>query len=240
MSKPVNVPHLKTTMRSRAKGSMQFDPSSVLIHEAHHRIKNNLQLIAAMLQLQAQRSCSAPNVYGILAQASHRVRAVAQLHERLQHGVGGKVDAGEYLRDLCANLSCSLGLSGSQAVVVEAALMPLQSDCLLRLGMIVTELVTNAAKYGATPLGSCDIRVVLTPGCHNTVRLLVSDTGPGISDLAMLRSTNSLGLELVHHLTDAIGGQLEIDGAPPGARFTIRFPQQGQVDDASARNGLHA
>jgi two-component sensor histidine kinase len=201
----------------------------VLINEAHHRIKNNLQLIAAMLYMQARRNSGVPDVYSTLMQAGHRVRAVAQLHDRLQHDAGCDVDAGEYLHDLCANLSRSLGLSTSRAVVVKSPLVLLQADCMLRLGMIVTELVTNAAKHGITPSGTCHIRVVLTPTHHDTFRLLVSDTGPGIPDIASCGTHGSLGLVLVRHLTDAIGGRFEIDGTPPGARFIIRFPQGGKA-----------
>jgi two-component sensor histidine kinase len=201
----------------------RLDPTALLVNEAHHRIKNSLQLVAAMLQLQARRHFDVPVLHEALIQASHRVHAIAQLHDRLYRGAGGELDAGAYLHDLCADLSRSLGLSASHSVVVEAPPMPLQADRILSLGMIVTELVTNAVKHGMAPSGSCDVRVVLAPGHGNTLRLVVADSGPGIPDSASRGSTGGLGLHLVRHLTRTIGGRLEIDGTPPGARFTVRF-----------------
>jgi two-component sensor histidine kinase len=206
-----------------ARCMSRLDPAALLVNEAHHRIKNSLQLVAAMLQLQARRNFDVPVLHETLIQASHRVHAIAQLHDRLHRGTGGEMDAGVYLQDLCANLSRSLGLFASHAVVVEAPHVPLQADRMLSLGMIVTELVTNAVKHGIAPSGSCDVRVVLTTGHGNTLRLLVADTGPGIPDSTLRGSADGLGLHLVRHLTRTIGGRLEIDGTPPGARFTVSF-----------------
>jgi two-component sensor histidine kinase len=68
-----------------------------------------------------------------------------------------------------------------------------------------------------------DVRVLVTPGHGNTLRLLVADTGPGFPDSALRGSAGGLGLHLVRHLTRTIDGRLEIDGTPPGARFTVSF-----------------
>ncbi|MDO9711904.1 sensor histidine kinase [Paracraurococcus lichenis] len=217
----------------------RLDPAELLVNEAHHRIKNSLQLVAAMLHLQARRHLDVPVLHDGLIQASRRVRAVAQVHERLHRHDGGELEAGAYLHDLCANLSRSLGLPTSRAVVVEASHVPLQPNRILGLGLIVTELVTNAVKHGITPYGMGEVRVVLAPGPDNTLRLLVADTGPGLPDSVLRGSAGGLGIRLVHHLTRTLGGRLEIDGTPPGARFTVRLAMESGNGDGrdTARNG---
>ena len=212
-----------TTLSDQISGLPNIDCADLLAHEANHRIKNSLQLVAAMLHLQAQQSRDLPILREALIQASHRVRTVAQLHGRLHRSIGGEQNAGEYLHDICSSLSHSLGMSTPTSVVVEAPYVLVQPDRLLRIGLIVTELITNAMKYGTPPLGTCEIKVVLTTMPDGTLSLHVSDNGPGIPDSILRRSTNGLGLYLVHQLTRTIGGRLEIDNAPPGARFTIRF-----------------
>lgn len=210
----------------------RLDPATVLFNETHHRIKNNLQLVAAMLHLQARRNLDVPVLHDALTQASHRVRAAAQLHDRLHRSAGGELHVDTYLHDLCANLSCTLGLSAAYAVVVEAPHMLLQADRILCVGLIVTELVTNAVKHGVAPSGSRDVRVVLAPAHGNTLRLLVADSGPGFPDSAVRASVSGLGLHLVRHLTRSIGGRLEIDGTPPGARFAVTFAPEPEAGPA--------
>ncbi|WP_431266867.1 sensor histidine kinase [Dankookia sp. P2] len=225
--------------RDDAQYVARLDPAELLVNEAHHRIKNSLQLVAAMLHLQARRHLDVPVLHDGLIQASRRVRAVAQVHERLHRHAGGELEAGAYLRDLCANLSRSLGLPTSRAVVVEASHVPLQPDRILGLGLIVTELVTNAVKHGITPYGTGEVRVVLAPGPDNTLRLLVADTGPGLPDSVLRGTAGGLGIHLVHHLIRSLGGRLEIDGTPPGARFTVRLALESGTGDGrdTARSG---
>ena len=202
----------------------QIDPSELLMQEANHRIKNSLHLVATMLHLQARRHPDLPAVHNALIGASHRVRAVAQLHDCLHRDAGGDLDAGAYLHDLCETLARSLGLSASHSVVVEALDVSLRADQILSLGLIVTELVTNAVKHDLAPPGMCKVNVRLMSARHNTLLLLVADTGPGIPDSVLNGSTTGSGMRLVRQLAGSLRGRLEIDGTPPGSRFTVRFP----------------
>jgi two-component sensor histidine kinase len=201
----------------------RIDPNKLLVQEANHRIKNSLQLVAAMLHLQARRHLDMPVLHDTLIGACHRVRAVAQLHDRLHRDAGDELDAGAYLHDLCETLARSFGLSTSHSIVVEAPYVPLRADQILSLGLIVIELVTNAVKHDLAPASICEIRVVLAPAQHNTLRLLVADTGPGIPDTVLSGATAGTGMRLVRQLARTLGGHLEIDGTPPGSRFTVRF-----------------
>lgn len=210
----------------------RLDTADLLVNEAHHRVKNSLQLIAAILHLQARRHPAPTALRDGLLQASQRVRAVAQVHERLQRGAVAELDAGAYLRDLGAELSCSLGLPASRGVAVEALQVPLRPDRLLALGLIATELVTNAVKHGLAGQGGVEVRVVLAPGPDGTLRLLVADSGPGLPEGVLRGSAGGLGIDLVRHLARVLGGWMEIDGTPPGARVTVRFAR-----DAAARPG---
>jgi two-component sensor histidine kinase len=195
----------------------------LLMREVNHRAKNNLQLVAAMLNLQARRNSDIPVLREALAQAGHRVRAAAQIHEHLQRSGGGAIELAAYLRDLCADLSRSLALPSSRPVSVEVDTVEVPADRAVALGLIVTELVTNAQKHGQRIDGDGRIQVSLWVGTDGALRLLVADDGPGIPAGFDPASDRGLGMRLIQRLVHSLAGRLDVDGAPPGARFTLHL-----------------
>jgi two-component sensor histidine kinase len=229
--------HMKADVR---KSKVRPARLTLLLREAGYRIKNSLQLVASVLDLQARQNVGGPALREALAQASRRVRAVAQVHERLQHSSSG-VEISTYLRDLYADMSRSLALPVSRPIEMKVANLELPAERTVALGLIVTELVTNALKYGQRINGSGRVRVLLTtlPG-GTLLRLLVADDGPGLPDNPYRTFDSGFGMLLVHRLVHRLAGRLE-DGRPPGMRTTLHLApmaaQRGAKEGIAIQGG---
>jgi two-component sensor histidine kinase/PAS domain-containing protein len=189
-----------------------------LFDELNHRVKNNLAMVSSMLALQA-RMGDGGRVREHLTKAVDRIQAIAEVHGSLYRtSRKDDVDFAAYLQDLCARLASSL-LDGDRIrieVSAEPAAMPL--DRAVALGIVVNELVTNAAKhaYPAPAEGLIEVRLEHAPP---GLLLCVADDGLGLpADLP----TGGLGMRLVRSLVQQIGATLEIERSP-GAVFRIRL-----------------
>jgi two-component sensor histidine kinase len=208
---------------SAADACASLAQQDLLLREANHRVNNNLQLIVSLLRLQARRNLESSAVYEALAQAGHWVRATAPVHDHLQRSKAGGIQLAAYLQGLCTDLSRLLALPSSRPVLFEANTIEVPADRAVALGLIVTELVTNAHKHGQRIDGDGRIQVSLWAGTDGALRLLVADDGPGIPGGFGAASDRGLGMRLIQHLVHTLAGRLDVDGTPPGARFTLHL-----------------
>ncbi|MGB8647391.1 MAG: histidine kinase dimerization/phosphoacceptor domain -containing protein [Anaerolineae bacterium] len=208
----------------------------VLLQEIHHRVKNNMQIIASLLNLQLG-TLTDPVARATLRDSQTRIRAMALVHEKLYRSTDlSRIDLETYIRSLTASLYHTYAPNLRQ-IEMTLALQPigLGIDRAIPCGLILNELVTNALKH-AFPNGQPgNIQVELTATPDGRVRLAVSDNGVGLPDGLDIEKLDSLGLQLVDTLTAQIGGQLEISRAA-GARFTITFVDSEAIIPAS-KNG---
>lgn len=200
---------------------MALDECEALLQEVHHRVKNSLQLAAAVLQLQA-RTATAEAGDG-LRQAESRLLALARVHDLL-HGSGDvqDIDLGHYMRALCRDLMLSAGVDPLRvAVHVDVEDIRWGPERIVPIGKIVNELVTNALKYAFPDGRAGAIRLSLARK-DGKAHLAVSDDGVGLP--TERDPAGSLGLRLVQAFAAQLGGAMTV--APgPGATFTIRFPE---------------
>ena len=190
-----------------------------LFDELNHRVKNNLAMVASLLQLQARDS--AKPVAEQLIKAAVRVQGIAEVHEALTRGASrDAVDFGAYLQDLCATLRRTLLNDDRIHLGVETQSVILSVDAAIPLGMVVNELVTNSVKYAYPPGQSGTIDVAFRRD-GELVSLTVRDLGPGLP-AGSARGGAGLGMRLVRSLVEQIGAELIIhDG--DGAEFEIRL-----------------
>ncbi|HYZ33870.1 MAG TPA: sensor histidine kinase [Crenalkalicoccus sp.] len=211
-----------------------------LLLEGEHRLKNSLQLISSVLELQA-RDIADPALREGFLQASRRVRILARIHERL-HGLrqAGKVDLAVYLRKLCVDLVESLALSEEQPIEVETADAAVPADQAVRLGLILNELIINAMKHGQRGGSSARVRVRLSRHAEGAMRLSVADQGDGLPEGFDPSKSGGLGMRLVQGLVHTLGARLETECGGRGARFTVLLPAaspQGRGGVAPGRAG---
>ena len=196
-----------------------------LLKEIHHRVKNNLQLISAMLALQA-RATSDARVTMAFEESQHRILSMAGIHEQLYRARDlSQVDMAAYIRDLADELQHSYGRPAI-TIQAEAAGVLLDIDRAIPCGLIVNELVTNALKHAFPidgPQGG-EIRVAMRrlPATEGEVELSVSDNGVGLRSELNLEQAKTLGLTMVSLLSRQLGGTLEVI-RDHGTTFRIRF-----------------
>ncbi len=196
----------------------------VLLKEIHHRVKNNLQVIISLLDLQSDKVADRIALEA-LRECQNRVKSISLIHERLYQSRDlAHVDFPEYISMLMDNLLRSYGVSGDR-VRMKIDVMDVQMglDTAIPCGLIIHELVSNALKHAFPGGRSGEIRVGLyADGDRNF--LVVSDNGAGFRGVTDFRTVSSLGLQLVDTLTSQINGNIDFH-TNGGTEFIISFQQ---------------
>jgi PAS domain S-box-containing protein len=196
-----------------------------LLREVHHRVKNNLQVISSLLNLQAA-SIKNPQVVQLFRECQTRVASIALLHETLHRSNDlSCIRMSDYLRTLAGHVFRSYGVD-PKAVVLDLLVEDLafDIDTGMTCGMIVEELLANSLKHAYAVGKGGRIQIELQAQAEGAYLLQVSDDGVGISKDGVQRNPSSLGLELVNLLVEKLGGTVELQNGP-GTAWGIEFHQ---------------
>jgi len=196
----------------------------LMLQEIHHRVKNNLQIISSLLDMQAT-GIQDPIVVQALQDSRNRVKTMALIHERLyQSSDVGNVGAPGYVRSITSYLfGVHRANSGPIDLEFKVEDVFLDINTAIPLGLILNELVSNALKYAfASNSKRGLLRVVLSQQDSQLV-LEVSDNGAGLPDEVSWQMPRTLGLRLVKVLTEQLRGRLELD-RQDSTTFRIIFP----------------
>jgi len=201
------------------------DRAEAMLREVNHRVGNSLQLVSSFMSLQL-RHLADDGARAALKESQARIEAVAHVHRRLYTSDDmSSVAMDEYLEGLIAELGKSLAPGkGSPTLTLEAAPLSVSTDQAVSLGVIVTELVTNAVKYAYGPGQAGEIRIILEPGSKGRARLTVEDDGPGLGD-GKPRGTG-LGGRIVSAMASGLRSKVEYDPDHPGVRARLAFDLQ--------------
>ena len=214
--------HISEQKQTEARLRASLDEKELLLKEVHHRVKNNLQIVSSLLNLQVHQAQS-PETHQLLAESQHRIRAMALIHDQLYRSDDlSQIDFAMYVEQLAGYLSCSYNGGIRLAVRVEAEHCRLPLDLAVPCGMIVSELVSNAAKYAFPGRAAGEIGVGFVR-LGSQYRLRVQDNGVGSPPPEATDPSASLGLELVRALVRQIHGQLHIE-CQGGMIFAVTFP----------------
>jgi PAS domain S-box-containing protein len=208
-----------------------------LLKEVHHRVKNNLQVIASLLRLESNRIDHAVTK-GVLKDMQNRIQAMAGLHEALyRSGNFAQVDLATYLKQLTNQLSRSLSMGpGRVPFHLSLVSVGLDLDQAIPCGLIVNELASNALKHAFPDGRSGEVRVELDQAQDGTLLLRVSDDGIGLPADFEARRGKSLGLQLVSDLVRQLQGTFRI--APgPRAAFEVTFLPNNASERRLERGG---
>ena len=194
---------------------------AALLSEVNHRVANSLQLVSAMVGMQASALDNA-GARAALEDTQRRIAAIAQVHRRLYTADDvEQVDMREYLGALVEELGETWSTENAQRILSLAAEpIRLPTDRAVSLGVIVTELVSNACKY-AYPEKSGEVRVGLARDGDGHFILSVEDDGVGMVAGATPRGTG-LGTKLIRAMAQSLQTIVEYDGARIGVRATLR------------------
>ncbi len=213
------------TQRKKAELKIKesLEEKEVLLQEIHHRVKNNLQIISSLLNLQT-RYVEGEESINVLKESQNRVKTMAIVHEKLYQSPNLKdINFKEYIEDLISVLFYSYGIE-SENIKTEINLEYLQIDIdtAIPCGLIINELVTNSLKY-AFPDKKGVLKVELIP-VSDYIKLVVADNGIGLPPDIKLENTSTLGLKMVNSLVHQLEGTLEVNRRD-GTEFVIKFKE---------------
>ena len=206
----------------------------ILLREIHHRVKNNLQTISSLLDLQAE-SINEPKNLEVFRSSQSRIRSMALIHERLYKSEDlSKIKASEYINNLMDYLEGTYySPSWNTEITTDIQNLYLDLDVAIPCGLIINELVSNSMKYAFPGSRKGNIKVSLQPDASENLVLMIKDDGIGIPLTMITLDSQSLGLQLVKLLVKQLNGKMEIDGTM-GTRITIIFPKPPVVGEINS------
>jgi two-component sensor histidine kinase len=208
---------------SHVRASLQ--EKEVLLKEIHHRVKNNLQVISSLLNLQAQQIVD-PADRALFAESQSRVQSIALVHEKLYQSPDlSQIQFEEYVQALVSNLFHSLDAAERGVVAkVAAGGVRLPVDVAIPCGLIINELVTNSLKHAFPDGRKGCVEVLLHSSDQRRLELVVRDDGVGLPSELDPRHTSSLGLDLVYTFADQLEAAVDVRRSP-GTAFSFAFPR---------------
>lgn len=203
------------------KLSQTLEERNLLLKEIHHRVKNNLQIINSLLNLQKNRgSHSTPDE--IITQTQDRIYSMAIIHEKLYQSENfSNISIKDYVETLIEHFIASQNLKEKNVnvhYIIDEFSLPL--DSLIPIGLILNETFTNSAKYAFDERGGI-IQVVIHT-TFTTFTILYEDNGKGLPDEFSIEKSNSLGMKLIKGFTKQLNGKLEVD-ASKGLKLFFTF-----------------
>ena len=194
----------------------------MLVREVHHRVKNNLNVVASLLSMQSRYAKVKEDVR-LFEEARGRILSMAYVHEKLYRSKGlSQVDLRSYVEEVVHGLG-GVYKSGNVSVQLEIPTVNLSPDKAIPLGLIINELVTNCYKYAFPDAREGVIAIVAHRTDDFHLHIQISDDGVGLSPDVVIEKSESLGLNLVSMLSKQLDGRLEVIRGK-GTSFSLTFP----------------
>jgi PAS domain S-box-containing protein len=197
----------------------------VLLKEVHHRVKNNLQIVSSLLQLQSH-TLKDPEIIKVLRESQNRIESISLIHKNLYTSANiGKIDVADYIYNLAASLLFSYQIvPGKIALETDIDPISLNVDQAISCGLVINELISNALKHAFPNQEQGTISIALCNLDH-TIEMTIGDNGIGLPDNLDWKNAVSLGLSLVYDLvTEQLEGEINLE-RDRGTVFKIQFTQ---------------
>lgn len=199
--------------------------NELLLKEIHHRVKNNLQVISSFLNLQFNRFDD-KLVQEALDKSKSRINSMALIHTKLfQSGNLASINFGEYVNQLAASITISYSIDKNIKCLVKESQVIFDIDLSISLGLIITELLTNAYKHAFKGRSEGEIYVEIKSKADK-YELIVADNGTGITNDP--KNSQSLGLEIVEALTEQINGTINVT-SNQGLKYIVSFEENKAI-----------
>ncbi|MDB3906729.1 PAS domain S-box protein [Crocinitomicaceae bacterium] len=228
----VEVSMVAHDITEKKRSSMGIEESlkekDVLLKEIHHRVKNNLQVISSILNLQSS-FVSDENTLGILQESRNRIRSMAIIHENLYRTEDfASIKFDNYLRNLTANLIASYSVDRKIEFSADLQEVDLVLDQAIPCGLLTNELITNALKYAWEGKdGAAKIQLKLEQE-GDMITLTIADNGVGLPQAFEEMQSDTLGLQLVTTLAEQLDAELSVD-TKQGTEFQLSFENVKRV-----------
>ncbi len=222
----VSAVDLSERVRAEERIKRSLQEKEILLKEIHHRVKNNLQVISSLLNLQSEYL---PDRRGteMFTESQHRVKSMALIHEKLYLSEDlGRLDFADYVQALAASLFQSYRISSQVALRVNVEEVSLGIDQAIPCGLIINELVSNSLKHAFADRGG-ELRIDLRQR-EQAITLEISDDGVGLPGDVNVQDSKSLGLKLVNILVGQLKGTMQVH-RESGTQFMVEFERRPVV-----------
>jgi len=215
---------IESRKNAENKIKLSLEEKNILLQEIHHRVKNNMQIISSLLNLQT-RYVDDEEAVNVLKESQNRVRSMAMIHEKLyQSNDLSHINFVDYIQSLVSNLFYSYNIKNLQIKsILEIDDIRLNMETAVPCGLIISEIVSNSLKYAFPNEMHGEILVSLK-SVEDGYELIISDNGVGLPEELDFDNNKSLGLILVKSLTEQIDGEITIH-RNHGTEFKIRFKE---------------
>ncbi len=216
------------TERKRTEEALKASlrEKEILLKEVHHRVKNNMQVISSLFDLQAASSGNS-ELTKMCRESQRRIRSMALIHEKLYHSKDfTRVDLAGYVRSLARELfqACAINPGKIDTIFQTDGDIYVDIYKAIPCGLILNELISNALKHAFAGDGIGELRIIMGETNDRKIEIIVRDNGSGLPDSVDIRAPRSVGLYLVSGLVkNQLSGQIEIK-RDNGTEFRIKFP----------------
>jgi PAS domain S-box-containing protein len=214
---------LRKNMEEQIRAALE--EKGLLLREIHHRVKNNLQIIISLFNLQTSY-VQDENAYKALKEGQDRIKSMALIHERFYQTDGlTKIDFDDYIKRLAENLMRSFKIKPDQvALKIHAERISLDIDTAVPCGLIINEVVSNSFKHAFKDGRKGEVAVTLEQVADDRFCLTMADNGVGFPEGYSAENSESLGIQLIQALTDQLEGTMKMENIPgAGVKFIIDF-----------------
>ncbi|NMO08459.1 PAS domain S-box protein [Methanobacterium subterraneum] len=214
-----------TELKLREKSlENSLDEKEVLLREIHHRVKNNMQIISSLLNLQ-RSYVQEDETRNVLKDSQSRVKSMAMIHEKLYMSRDlSHINFKDYTEKLVSDIFYTYGIKkGTIEAIFKVEDIEMNMETAIPLGLIINELVTNSLKFAFPEMdeGSVTVEMKTSNGDHT---LIIADNGIGVPENFNFKKTESLGLQLVNSLVHQIDGEITLERSH-GTEFKITFKE---------------
>lgn len=200
-----------------------LEEKKVLLREIHHRVKNNLQIISSLLNLQSQYT-EDDETQDVLIGSQNRVRSMALIHEKLYGSMSlNRIDFGEYVENLAESLINSyIEIPGNVRMHLDIKNVYLNIETAIPCGLMINELISNSLKHGFKD-SKGNIKIEMAPENEEYI-LKICDDGVGFPEEIDFRNTETLGMQLINSLVKQLDGEIKLV-ENSGPCFIINFKE---------------
>jgi PAS domain S-box-containing protein len=213
------------TEKKRAEQIIQksIEEKEILLKEIHHRVKNNLQIITSLLNLQAN-TVDNENVKSVLYQSKSRIESMSKIHEMLYGSKNfNSINYQEYLNELLGYMIANLKKDDQISMQIDTRNLFLNINTAIPLGLIINEMVTNSIKYAFPDNRKGNIQIHIMPVNNKKLKFLYSDNGIGFDTGITFENAGGLGFQLISSLTEQLNGKIKRDLSKQGTHFEMDF-----------------
>ena len=209
---------------SKSEMELRIAEKEMLLREVHHRVKNNLQTVSSLLNLQRKNSGN-ERIDPLIESTRNRVTSMAMIHEMLYvRSDLSSIEFRPYVHELTSYLLRSVeSPSNEVGLHIDIPDVSLGIDTAIPLGLLINETITNSLKYGFLENSKGQIHVKLSEGTENSFTLEIQDDGIGFAEHIDHKTVKSLGLKLIHNLARQLRGSVTRDSCTSGTLYRITF-----------------